>query len=43
MVILHTRKGCGVSFVEEKGAGNHNMSFSEEDAQRAVAEIRGTK
>jgi len=43
MVILHTRKGCGVSFVEEKGAGNHNMPFSEEDAQRAIAEIRGAK
>ena len=43
MVILNTLKGCGVSFVVEKGAGNHNMPFTEEDAARAVAEIRGTK
>lgn len=43
MVILNTLKGCGVSFVAEKGAGNHNMPFTEEDAARAVAEIRGTK
>lgn len=43
MVILNTLKGCGVSFVVEKGAGNHNMPFTEEDAVRAVAEIRGTK
>ena len=43
MVILHTVKGCGVSAVINKGAGNHNMPFSEEDAKRAVAEIRGAK
>ena len=43
MVILNTLKGCGVSFVVEKGAGNHNMPFTEDDAARAVAEIRGTK
>lgn len=43
MVILNTLKGCGVSFVVEKGAGNHNMPFTEADAARAVAEIRGTK
>ena len=43
MVILNTLKGCGVSFVADKGAGNHNMPFTEEDAARAVAEIRGTK
>lgn len=43
MVILNTLKGCGVSFVADKGAGNHNMPFTEADAERAVAEIRGTK
>ena len=43
MVILNTLKGCGVSFVVEKGAGNHNMPFTEDDAARAIAEIRGTK
>lgn len=43
MVILNTLKGCGVSFVVEKGAGNHNMPFTEEDAAQAAAEIRGTK
>ncbi len=43
MAILNTLKGCGVSFVVEKGAGNHNMPFTEDDAARAIAEIRGTK
>ncbi len=41
MVLLHTVKGCGVSFVIAKGAGNHNAPFSKEDAARAIAEIRG--
>ena len=41
MVILNTRKGCGVKWVEELGSGNHNASFSEEQALAAVAEIRG--
>lgn len=41
MVLLHTVKGCGVSFVVDMGAGNHNAPFSEEDAKRAVAEIKG--
>lgn len=40
MVILNTKKGKGVSFIEEKGAGNHNMNISEDDARRAIAEIR---
>lgn len=41
MVLLRTRKGCGVSFVEAMGPLNHNAAFSEDDARRAVAEIRG--
>ena len=41
MVILNTVKGCGVSFIESVGAGNHNMNISMVDAQRAIAEIRG--
>ena len=40
MVLLRTVKGCGVSFVIAKGAGNHNAPFSMEDAERAVKEIR---
>jgi len=41
MIIAKTVKGKGVSFVESKGAGNHNMPFPQEDAARAIAEIRG--
>ena len=39
MVILNTVKGKGVSFIEDKGAANHNMNLSEDDVQRALAEI----
>ena len=41
MVILHTVKGCGVSFIIERGCGNHNTKVTEEEVRRAVAEIRG--
>jgi transketolase len=41
MVLLHTVKGCGVSFVEAKGAANHNAPFSKDDAVRALDEIWG--
>ena len=41
MLLLHTRKGCGVSFVEAMGAANHNAPFSAQDAARALAELRG--
>lgn len=41
MVILHTLKGCGVSFIAEKGAGNHNMNLSEAEAEAAIKEVRG--
>lgn len=40
MVILNTLKGCGVKWVEEMGAGNHNTNVSEEQAKAAIAEIR---
>lgn len=41
MVILNTKKGCGVKWIEDLGAGNHNTNVSEEQAQAAIAEIRG--
>ena len=41
MVLLNTVKGCGVSFVEAMGASCHNANISWDDAQRAIAEIRG--
>ena len=41
MVILNTKKGCGVKWIEELGAGNHNTNVSEEQAKAAIAEIRG--
>lgn len=43
MVILNTLKGCGVSFIEAMGPGNHNTNLTEEVARRAIAEIRGGK
>jgi len=41
MVILNTLKGCGVSFIADMGAGNHNTTLSAEQTQKALAEIRG--
>ena len=41
MVILNTKKGCGVKWIEDLGAGNHNCNISEEQARAAIAEIRG--
>ncbi len=41
MVILNTKKGCGVSFVEDLGPGNHNMPFSQADAKRALTQLLG--
>ena len=41
MVLLNTKKGCGVKWIEELGPGNHNCNISEEQAKAAVAEIRG--
>ncbi|MDR1130962.1 MAG: transketolase [Oscillospiraceae bacterium] len=39
MLILNTVKGKGVSFVECAGAGNHNMTFSQEQKRAALAEL----
>ena len=41
MVILHTVKGSGVPAVVAKGTANHNMNFSEAEAELAIREIRG--
>ena len=41
MVILNTKKGCGVKWIEDLGSGNHNTNVSEEQAKAAIAEIRG--
>lgn len=43
MIIAHTIKGKGVSFVEAKGFGNHNMPFGMQDVENAIAEIRRGK
>ena len=40
-LILNTKKGCGVKWIEDLGAANHNTNISEEQAQAAIAEIRG--
>ena len=41
MVILNTLKGCGVQWIVDLGAGNHNTNDNEEQAKAAIAEIRG--
>ena len=41
MVILHTVKGCGVPWIVDLGAGNHNANITEEQAQAAIRAIRG--
>jgi TPP-dependent pyruvate/acetoin dehydrogenase alpha subunit len=40
-VILHTVKGCGVSFIEAAGAANHNMNLSPEQTEAALREVEG--
>ena len=40
MVILHTRKGCGVPEIVALGPGNHNCPFREEQAEAAIAALR---
>lgn len=39
MIVLHTIKGKGVSFVEQAGFGCHNMTISSEQTQQALREI----
>ena len=41
MVILNTKKGCGVQWIEDLGAGNHNTNLTAEQAAAAIREIRG--
>ena len=41
MVILNTKKGCGVKWIEDLGPANHNCPLSEELAEAAIREIRG--
>ena len=41
MVILNTVKGCGVPWIVDLGAGNHNANITEEQAKAAVAVLRG--
>ena len=41
MIILNTKKGCGVKWIEDLGTGNHNTNVTEEQAAAAIAEIRG--
>ena len=41
MVILNTKKGCGVKWIEELGTANHNCPLSEEQAEAAILKIRG--
>ena len=40
MLILNTKKGCGVKKIEDMGTGNHNCPFSEEEADEAIRELR---
>jgi transketolase len=40
-VILHTVKGCGVSFIEAAGVANHNMNLSAEQTEAALREVEG--
>ena len=41
MVILNTKKGCGVKWIEDLGAGNHNTNITAEQAEAAIRELRG--
>ena len=41
MVLLNTKKGCGVKWIEELGPGNHNTKLTVEQAAAAIAELRG--
>ena len=41
MVILNTKKGCGVKWIEDLGTGNHNTNVSREQAEAAIRKIRG--
>ena len=40
MVILHTKKGCGMKWAEELGAANHNTRVPAEIAEEAIRLLR---
>lgn len=39
MVILNTKKGCGVKWIEDLGKDNHNTNVTEEQAEAAIRAI----
>ena len=39
LIVMKTTKGKGVSFIEQAGAANHNMSLSAEQTRQALAEL----
>ena len=39
MIILHTKKGYGVSFAEKAGPGNHSMAVTPEMLHQALQEL----
>ncbi len=41
MILLNTKKGCGVKWIEDLGPANHNTTLSAEQAAAAIAAIRG--
>jgi len=41
MIILNTKKGCGVKWIEDLGYGNHNTNVTEQQALEAIKAIRG--
>jgi len=40
MILLHTHKGKGVSFLEENWRNNHNVTVSPEQLETALNELR---
>lgn len=40
MVILHTKKGCGMKWAEELGAANHNTPVPKDVAEAAIRALR---
>lgn len=43
MIIMRTRKGHGVSFIEAKGVANHSMPITPEQVEAGVAELNEEK
>ncbi len=41
MVILNTKKGCGVKWIEDLGTANHNTNITAEQAEAAIRVLRG--